>query len=326
MTFVDFLIDVIPVIFIPIAVVLLAKAFNLEISDFLKFISWLLSGFKNIVDKIVGNIFEKNNSELQRMAFAKRSKKFFYRYQNFVNDILLDLKWKEKGLTVQTATVANVIESFAVGLICAFVFRSVFTIVMFMPLSFILNICLLFMISRNAHSYRVSLIRTAENTLCINMNLGIREAVKVSLNSLPVDIRYVFEEFLYNANNTGMGVIAAIDKLNDSLGSDFDSFCKKAKTITLNSSMSADIFLDNIKHNRARSEEEADVKKTYKELNTIFFLGVGAMFVFMGLVFTMVPSITEFLTSALGELWVFAIAFPIVIMFMNIQLQFSKKL
>lgn len=326
MTWIDFIIELIPVLFIPIAVILLAKAFSVTLKDLLSGLSWLLAGIRDWITRHVGHFFDKNNSELQRLSLSKRSKKFFYRYQNFINDILLDLKWKEKGLNVQTFTVANLIFSFVIALVIAIMFKNVISIVLFLPLVYVINVCVLFMISRDAHSYRVSLVRKAENTLCINMSLGVCKAVEVSINALPTDIRYVFDEFLYNINNTGMGVIPAIDKLNDSLGSDFDSFCKKAKTITLNSSMSPDIFLDNIKHNNAKDDEEHDVKKCYKELNFFFFIGMGAMLAFVGLMFIMVPSLRDFLHEFSGQMWVFALVLPIVIVFVGIQLQFSKKL
>ncbi len=326
MTWIDFVIELIPIVFIPIAVVLLAKSFSVTLRDLLSGLNWLLSGIRDWITKYVGRFFDKNNSELQRLSLSKRSKKYFYRYQNFVNDILLDLKWKEKGLNVQTFTVANLIFSFVVALVISVLFKNVFSVVLFMPLDYIINICALFMISRDAHSYRVSLVRKAENTLCINMSLGVCKAIEVSINALPVDIRYVFDEFLYNINNTGMGVIPAIDKLNDSLGSDFDSFCKKAKTITLNSSMSPDIFLDNIKHNNAKDDEEHDIKRCYDELNFFFFMGMGAMLLFVGLMFLMLPTLREFLNQFSGQLWVFALLLPVVIVFVSIQLQFSKKL
>lgn len=326
MTWIDFVIELIPIVFIPIGVLLLAKAFSITLKDLLLGLNWLMAGIRDWITKHVGHFFDKNNSELQRLSLSKRSKKFFYRYQNFINDILLDLKWKEKGLNVQTFTVANLIFSFVIALVIAIIFMNIISIVLFLPLVYVITVCVLFMISRDAHSYRVSLVRKAENTLCINMSLGVCKAVEVSINALPTDIRYVFEEFLYNINNTGMGVIPALDKLNDSLGSDFNNFCKKAKTITLNSSMSPDIFLDNIKHNNAKDDEEHEVMKCYRELNIFFFMGIGAMFAFVALMFVMLPGLKSFLHEFSGQVWIFALILPIVIVFVGIQLQFSKKL
>lgn len=275
--------------------------------------------------KTVSKASESMRAKTARMSSEARKKSWYYKYQILLNDILLDLGWKQMGVTIEGLSVMIVILT---GLICIagwFFIRSIIGVAVLGITTYVVAVAALFSLSRSAHRNRKALLIAAEDLLCANMSKGLTIAIRDNINQIDPEIRYEFQCYL-NDVDCNMPILEAIDRLNDRLGSKFDNFCEKAKDISINYQPGAeDAFLFNISSNAIETELDNEIYEATMNANMDYFATLALLVIFFFMTNSMYETLTEFYFKGVGRYFLGFYLLVAVAVYIYTQWQSSRR-
>jgi len=261
----------------------------------------LLFGGEGAAAKAMANLNASMKSQTMRMSKDERKKSWKYKYQVLINDILLDMGWKQMGVTINGVSMIALIASLLVSAFGYMAVNNLFATLVLFIFMFVMTIVVLFSVSRGRHRERKALLIQAEDALCSSMQNGVVEAVRLNLSNFDPEIRGDFQSFLDDID-MNIPTIEAIDRLNDRLGSKFDNFCEKAKDITENYQPgSEDNFQFNITSNAIESELDNEIFEYAEAANLDYFCTLGLMVIFFFITNSMYAGMTEFYFEGPGR-------------------------
>lgn len=261
----------------------------------------------------------------ERMSRSAKKKSWTYKYQTLLNDILLDLGWKQMGVTIEGLTIMILILTIIIDAVCYLALRSFIGIFLFGAGAYIVVVAAMFSLSRGAHRRRKALLIAAEDLLCANMSKGITNAIRENVEQFDPEIRDDFRAYL-NDVDCNMPTIEAIDRLNERLGSKFDNFCEKAKDITENYQPGAeDNFLFNITSNAIETELDNEIYEANANANMDYFATLVLLVIFFFVTNGMYGNMTEFYFRGAGRILLVLYIMVAIAVYIYTQWQGSRR-
>lgn len=268
---------------------------------------------------------ESMRAKNARLSREARKKSWRYKYQVLLNDILLDLGWKQMGVTIEGLTLLILFATLLLEVLGWIVFKNIFVLIIVGFAAYATIIAVLFSLSRSAHRTRKALLISAEDILCANMSKGLTVAIRTNINQIDADIRDEFQAYL-NDIDCNMPTIEAIDRLNDRLGSKFDNFCEKAKDITENYQPgSEDSFMFNIASNAIETELDNEIYEASSNAIMDYFATLILLIVFFFVTCGMYDSLKEFYFEGVGKFFLFLYILAALGVYIYTQWQCSRR-
>lgn len=272
----------------------------------------VITAFKILFGKTSDAVDKANESmraRTARMSREAKKKSWRYKYQVLLNDILLDLGWKQMGVSIEGLTLLILLVAILIDGLGYLALHSIIGIVIVGIAAYVTTIAVLFSMSRSAHRRRKALLIAAEDLLCANMTKGLTHAIRTNITQIDPEIRDEFKAYLTDVD-CNMPILEAIDRLNERLGSKFDNFCEKAKDITESYQPGAeDNFLFNITSNAIETELDNEVYEANFNANVDYFATLGLLVIFFFMTASMYDSMLEFYFRGAGR---FLLAFYIL--------------
>lgn len=295
------------------------------ISDFWGFLMRKLS-------KKSAKNYEANLSRFSVMSKKQKRESFRYRVYSFINEILLDLGWKNKRITVEGFNMFLLLSTTIIGLAMYIFLRSVFLTVLFSLVVWVLLYAITFLVSRISHVSRKSALMDAEDFLCGSMSQGIVMAVEDNINMIDKSIQPVFKEFISSIYDRNMDVFTALENLNIACGEQFDDFCEKCKAFERERRPGMeDTFQYNIARNAFVRELDRECNKTFAAMNRNYLASLAIIICFIVYNMLAYGSIRDFYLSGFGKLLltfyfsVSSIAFIIIQYIQSKPFKYGKK-
>lgn len=233
---------------------------------------------------------------------AKRKKVKAYR---FVNDLIIDLGFKQKGSTPYSfVCMVMIISGVLAFLIAETVFSSLFMFFILTPLIFALILCVLYTKANVAHDARIEAILESENIISNNIRLGVVPAVRNSIDLMPKIVQPEFRDFLDNVEQKNYHIRTALMELNNNLGSTADDFIKKCIEFETEEEHGiAGMFKDVVEVNNVKIETRIAMKRKFEEVTSQFIVGTVMILVFLCGVIALFDVVREFyFRNIIGQL------------------------
>lgn len=276
-------------------------------------------------EEAVSRANESMRAKTARMSREAKKKSWSYKYQMLINDILLDLGWKQMGVTVEGLTILVLIATLMIEVLGWIVFKNLFMLIIVGIAAYAMILAILFTLSRSAHRTRKALLIAAEDLLCANMSKGLTYAIRANINQIDVEIRDEFQAYL-NDIDCNMPTVDAIDRLNDRLGSKFDNFCEKAKDITENYQPGAeDSFMFNISSNAIETELDNEIYEANSKANMDYFATLILLVIFFFMTNSMSEAMTDFYFKGVGRFLLVLYVLAAIGVYIYTQWQGSRR-
>ena len=278
--------------------VAMRKVTGVHITEYL---GMIFSRFFGFVSNQSREMAINNKRKIETMSVAARKKSPLYRYYTFINEILLDMNWKQKGVTVEGLTATVFIGTCMVSLIGT-VTISIFLVPIIAAMTFVLLISVLFLISRVGHRRRKKLLIATEDLLCSSISVGLVQCIQNNFKQIPRELQPEFRKFLDQYTVQTMLIEKAINNLNLNLGSKFDDFCDKAIAFEKSGANKGmqDSFRYNIEQNSFISELDMLNEVACSDMNIDFFASCAVIVGYVAFTITSVPFVGEFYASTMG--------------------------
>lgn len=267
----------------------------------------------------------KHEEKFSMMSKKEKLKNSSYKFYSFVNEILLDIGWRDKGITVEGF---NTFIDLIVGVL-AIVFylwlKNLFFTAIVSGVIFILMYAVVFLLSRLHHTKRKNALMDAEDFLCSSMSQGIVQAVEDNYKMMDKSIQPIFEDFVRSIYDRNVDVYTAIDTLNEKCGEQFDDFCEKAKAYERERRPGMeDIFQYNIAHNAFVRELDRECSKAFSAMNKNFLMSIGIILGFICYNMLSYADIRHFYFSGFGKALLVFYFVIVALVFVYIQYIQSK--
>ena len=151
--------------------------------------------FGNTVEGIT-KLNSSMSSRTLRMSREERRKSWRFKYQQLLNDILLDLGWKQAGVTINGLTILVFTISTIISALGYMTSSSIVMTFMLFICAYVLIVVVLFSVSRERHRQRKIILIQAEDMLCASISNGLINAIKMNVNNIDPEIRDDFKMFL----------------------------------------------------------------------------------------------------------------------------------
>lgn len=292
-----------PLIFCVLAVIFIYIALiNLFGFNIFNAIDVLFDVFKSKTKSAVEEKSEIERLRTARMSRDRKKKSLYYKYRVFVNDLLLDMNWKQMGVTQEGLTTLCLICTVLINIFGIFVFRSALVFIIGLICVYIVIICTLYTFSRSRARYRKSVLMATEDMLCASIEGGLVKSVERNLEQFDPEVKPAFVSFLDDRKALSMPIDVCIDRLNMQLGSRFDRFCEMAKSFELDYIEGLeDSFQINIEDNAIEAELDAEKYDAIWEMNIDYFGVVGILLAFFLMTTFMVDSVPHFYFEGKGR-------------------------
>lgn len=245
----------------------------------------------------------QNKRKIETMSVLQRKKSWLYRYYSFINEILLDMTWKQKGVTVEGLTAVVFIGTCIVSTFSLVTLRNVILVLMTAAMSFVLMIAFMFLMSRVGHRRRKKLLIQAEDLLCSSISVGLVKCIEDNMKQIPHELQPEFRKFLEQYVMQNMPIEKAINNLNNNLGSKFDKFCDKAINFEKSGANKGmqDLFRYNIEENSFTSELDMMCEVAFADMNMDFLASTGVIIGYIFFTVTAIPFVASFYTTGFGK-------------------------
>lgn len=190
----------------------------------------LLDLFRSLVGWLNGRSVkerEKNETKFGQMTEREKRKSLRYRYHSFINEILLDMGWSSRNISVEGVDTLMITISIFVGLLVWILLGSFILGILIAPVFYATAIVFLFLASRMNHTHRKTALMDAEDIICANMGQGVLTAIESNIDSFDPFVTAPFKQLLDEIYNRNASVEAALHNLNVNCGEQFDLFCDK---------------------------------------------------------------------------------------------------
>jgi hypothetical protein len=254
---------------------------NLMHMSILEVLNEIFVWFRGSTANVVKAKSEREAKRLARMSRDQKRKTWLFRYNILLNDILLDMGWKQMGVSVDGLTTLIIIISIVINALGIVIFQNALVFVIGVICVYCVVVCAMYSISRNKARYRKSVLMATEDLLCSSIQEGLVKCVKRNLAQFDPIVKDEFEAFIFDREQLAIPIDVCIDRLNDRLGSRFDNFCSLAKTFELDYTDGLeDSFQINIEDNAVESELDEEIYEAVFEMNVDYFGVCGILIAF----------------------------------------------
>lgn len=282
------------------AFVLARKLTGVHISEYLRLWSGNFLGF--VAVKARKSAIE-NKRRIETMSVLQRKKSKLYKYYSFVNEILLDMTWKQKGVTVEGLTAIVFIGTCIVSTVGLVTLRNLLLVAVTAAMAFTLMLAFMFLMSRVGHRRRKKLLIQAEDLLCSSISVGLVKCIEDNMKQIPYELQPEFRKFLDQYVMQNMPIEKALNNLNNNLGSKFDKFCDKAiqfEKSGANRGMQ-DLFRYNIEENSFTSELDMMCEVAFADMNMDLLASMGVIVGYIFFTITSIPFVASFYMQGAGK-------------------------
>lgn len=244
----------------------------------------LLDLFRSLVGWLNGRSVkerEKNETKFGQMTEREKRKSLRYRYHSFINEILLDMGWSSRNISVEGIDTLMITISIFVGLLVWILLGSLILGILIAPVFYATAIAFLFLASRMNHTHRKTALMDAEDIICANMGQGVLTAIESNIDSFDPFVTAPFKQFLDEIYNRNASVEAALHNLNVNCGEQFDLFCDKAITYEKEHRPGMEnVFQYNINRNAEIRMLDRECAKAFTAMNRNYLLSILIIFGF----------------------------------------------
>lgn len=253
--------------------------------------------------RAAGDMTIKNKRKFNLMNADAKKKSKMYRYYTFLNEILLDLGWRQYGITVEGWTV---IDAILTGLVCFLIFGLTRNILVSVYLFFIIFACSIagmFSFSRYGSMLRKKKLIACENVLCGNISVGIIEAIEKNVSMVDPTLQPTLNRFVERVTLQNIELYKALQMMNQEMGKQFDDFCSKVYIYeTENKPGMEDLFKYNVQHNAEVQESDRIAEVRFHAMNVNFFVCAGIVIGFMVLSMGAMPDVARVYMTTGGQM------------------------
>lgn len=307
-----------------LAGLLIVRITNLPI---VVFIHGLLKKFMKLVGKFINKKEETYHRDIEIGKITeKRTKVKLYR---FLSELIIDLNLLQSGVTpyellLITCTLVIIVTS----IICKMLFDSFFMTIIMSPIAIIGVFCVMYTKANIAHDARIENVIEAENIICNNIKVGVVVAIRESLDVIPKEVRQDFKDFIDNVEQKNYHVRTALQELNAHLGSVADDFIKKCIVFEMEEEHGvAGMFSDIVQINGIKMELRTEMKRKFEEVKTDFIMGASMIFIFLGGVLAIFPTVRNFyFKTGIGQLIIAIDILLLILEFVYITYLRAKEL
>lgn len=261
--------------------------------------AWVSAKLKGVS----GKQYRQNRERFARMNQRQKKESYSYQYHIFLNEILLDMGWHSKYVTVEGLNLLLQTASALTAVVLAALIQNILLAAVIGFVLYTLLVALLFLVSRMNHTRRKNALMDAEDLLCSTMSNGLITAVEDTIQSMDYSIQPVFKRFLDEIYNRNMDIGTAIDNLNLNCGSQFDLFCDKAKTFERERRPGMEtVFQYNISRNSFVRILDRECSKAFQAMNRNYLASLSIIVGFLAYNILSYDKMAEFYFSSFGKL------------------------
>lgn len=267
----------------------------------------------------------KSAREFSRMSSAQRKGSTRYKYYAFVNDILVSLRIRQAGITVEGVTVVTLIASVVIASLTMLVMKGIFMFVALTAIIFVAIMAVLYLISRVGAQERKRQVYASIDILCSVMSDGVMNAVETSVHMMPPMVRGAFKQFIVNVNHLNVSLEDAIRILNDEIGPSFDTFCSNAIVFERDRAPGMITLFSYIINDNAReSLRDIKIQRVANAVNRDFAACMLLMIGTLTYTITAYQTVAEFYLTTFGNLMIIVYALSALITFIMTQYILAK--
>jgi len=267
----------------------------------------------------------KNEEKFALLNKKEKRKNKSYKLYAFINEILLDIGWRNKGITVEGF---NMFIYLIVAVLSVFAYvwvKNVFLTAVLAVVLLLLIYAATFLVSRIHHTRRKIALMDAEDFLCSSMSKGVTQAIEENYRMMDKLVQPAFEDFVRSVYDRNVDVFTALDTLNEKCGEHFDDFCDKAKVFERERRPGmAEAFQYNIARNAYIRELDRECGKAFGLMNNNFLMSIGVIMGFIFYNMMAYADIREFYLSGPGKALLVFYFVVVAIAFIYIQYIQSK--
>lgn len=262
------------------------------------FTAWVTDFFK----VSAGRKYVLQKKMFAEMSITQKRKSQRYKLYFFLNEIILSMGWRNKGITVEGVQSTFLLLTCICYVTLSYLFKGLLLSLLVSALAYIMMYAVLFLLSRINHAQRKQALLDAEDMLCGSMEDGLVMAVSTCVGSIDPLVSPIFYQFLDEIYNRNTAIGTAIENLNLRCGEQFDLFCEKAKTYEKERRIGSEKnFQYNITHNASVRKLDRSCAKVFADLNENFIISIGIIFIFMVLSLS-INGTAQFYTTGFGRL------------------------
>ena len=268
---------------------------------------------------------EEHRVKFNQMTAREKKKSMKYRSYSFLNEIMLDMGWSSKNITVEGVNTLIVTITYFVGGAIWILMDSFILAIIVAPVFYMTAIAFLFLISRINHTRRKQALMDAEDIICANMGQGVVVAIESNIDSFDPFVKAPFNQFLDEVYNRNASVEVALNNLNTNCGEQMDLFCDKARTFEKERRPGMEnVFQYNINRNAEIRVLDRECAKTFTAMNRNYLLSLIIICGFVIYTAVTYEDVALFYGSALGKLFLTLYIVAAAIVFIYIQYIQSK--
>lgn len=244
----------------------------------------------------------KTEREFGRMSNAQRSKSIKYRYYEFINDLLIALRFREYGVTVEGLTIVALLATLIISILTQAVMPGFIMFILMFCCVYVTIVAALYIVSRiGAQERKKDSIATID-ILCSVMQDGALIAIETSLTLIPKSVRPYFEKFVRNVNNLNYSVEDALISLNNDMGTIFDEFCETAIQYERDRTPGMEmLFTFIVSDNAKMSARDVKLRRAMDAANRDFFSSCLLMLGMLGYTVVTYDYVRELYTTTFGH-------------------------
>ena len=270
---------------------------------------------------------EKYNrdTEIGRLNEKNRRVKTY----RFLNDLIIDLGLKKKGMTPYEFLLIVAIGSLLVSLFIGIIlFRHAIMSVLSYPIVFAGILCSVYTKGNVEHDTRIEAIIEAENIICNSITSGVVVAIRENIDAIPMQVRNEFKDFLDNMEFKNYYIETALLDLCNQLGSISEPFINKCIMLETREEQGiAGLFQDIVEINNIKLVKRTKMKKKFEEEEMKFVISAVMILVFLVGVIAIYPFVRVFyFTNTIGQLLLILDALIIIGEFVYITYRRAKEL
>lgn len=312
------------IIIICLCIYLVIKLYDIKVF-------YLLAKFANWLIRLFGKFINKSETKYHRdLAIGKlNEKKNKVKFYRFLNELTIDLGMKSKGVTpYELLFITAILTAIGTIIVCEILFGSIIMAIVMFPIVLCGVICTMYTKANLAHDRRIEAIIEAENIVCNSISNGVLVAVKETINTIPIEVRSEFRDFIDNVESKNFHIKTALLELNNSLGSVSDDFIKKCIVFELEEEHGlVGTFKDVVEVNNIKMELRIEMKRRFEEVKQQFIIGATMIVVFLIGVIAIYEDVRAFyFNTLLGQLIIAVDVLIIILEFVYITYLRAQEL
>lgn len=268
----------------------------------------------------------ENTAEFGLLSAKKKQNSKRYKYHKFIDELMLDSGWRSKGITAEIFTIFNLLVSVALAAIMYPIMGNLFLVALLCLVFFVLDIAIIFSISRYGARQRIRKLIAAENLICGNISMGVEDAVAQNMDLFDSSIRPVFQTFIDRITLQGFSLARGLAMLSEELGDHSDPLCKRLYIYETDKKPGSENMFRFIMLSNIREEERAAERDFYfGEMNVNFFVCSGILIVFLLGCIGSMPAVVTVYASMFGKFILVLFFCLLAGCFIFIQIMQSKR-